>query len=30
MSYSIPTGDRKYTDAEYIAMEEVSTDRHNF
>lgn len=30
MSYSIPTGDRKYTYAEYMAMEEVSTDRHDF
>ena len=30
MSYTIPTGDRKYTYAEYMAMEEVSTDRHDF
>jgi hypothetical protein len=30
MSYSILTGDSKYTYAEYIAMEEVTTDRHNF
>lgn len=30
MSYTIPTGDRKYTYAEYMAMEDVSTDRHDF
>lgn len=30
MSYSIPKGDRKYTFAEYMAMEETSVERHNF
>lgn len=30
MSYSIPKGDRKYTFAEYMAMEELSTERNDF
>ncbi len=30
MSYSIPKGDRKYTFAEYMAMEETSVDKHDF
>jgi Uma2 family endonuclease len=30
MSYSIPKGDRKYTFAEYMAMEETSVEKHDF
>ena len=30
MSYSIPKGDRKYTFAEYMAMEEASPEKHDF
>jgi Uma2 family endonuclease len=30
MNFSIPKGDRKYSYAEYMAMEEVSTERHDF
>ena len=30
MSYSIPKGDRKYTFAEYMAMEETSAGKHDF
>lgn len=30
MSYSIPKGDRKYTFAEYMAMEEAGTEKHDF
>ncbi len=30
MRYSIPKGDRKYTFTEYMAMEELSTERHDF
>ncbi len=30
MSYSIPKGDKKYSFAEYMAMEEKSVERHDF
>jgi len=30
MSFTIPKGDRKYSFAEYMAMEETSIDRHDF
>lgn len=30
MSYTIPKGDRKYTFAEYMAMEETSVEKHDF
>ena len=30
MSYPIPKGDRKYTFAEYMAMEETSVEQHDF
>ncbi|MBS1510752.1 MAG: Uma2 family endonuclease [Bacteroidetes bacterium] len=30
MSFSIPKGNRKYTFAEYMAIEETSTERHDF
>ena len=30
MSYPIPKGDRKYTFAEYMAMEETSAEKHDF
>jgi Uma2 family endonuclease len=30
MSYPIPKGDRKYTFAEYMAMEETSVEKHDF
>jgi Uma2 family endonuclease len=30
MSYSIPKGDRKYTFAEYMVMEETSAEKHDF
>ena len=30
MSYPIPKGDRKYTFAEYMAMEDTSVEKHDF
>ncbi|MGF2413735.1 MAG: Uma2 family endonuclease, partial [Ferruginibacter sp.] len=30
MSSAIPKGDRKYSFAEYMAMEETSVERHDF
>jgi Uma2 family endonuclease len=30
MNFSIPTGHKKYTFAEYLAMEEQSMERHDF
>lgn len=30
MSYSIPKGGRKYTFTEYMAMEEISAEKHDF